>query len=125
MTSYWRSLVMGLACRAKGPFVGNGHRGHMGEAAVWIAVMVAGVAVLGISEYIRANGVAASQWENIQTALLAGVLILAGMTALFLTVAYVLFVFIPEVKEILFYFAAAFAGIFLLLYATRRGGPRV
>ena len=53
----------------------------MGEAGIWIAVILVGVLFLGVREYARASGTFAARLEQVKITFLAGTLILLGVTA--------------------------------------------
>ena len=69
----------------------------MGEAGIWIAVILVGVVALGVREYARTSGSFAVRWEQIKIAFMAGSLILLGVTAAVLAV---LFLFVIVLAEI-------------------------
>ena len=83
----------------------------MGEAGIWITVVVIGVLVLGVREYARTSGSFAARLEQVKTALLAGILILLGVTAAVLAVLFIFAVVLVEIWRPLLVALAVIAGL--------------
>ena len=69
----------------------------MGEAGIWIAVILAGVLVLGVREYARTSGTFAARLDQVKVALMAGALILLGAAAAVLSVGFIAVIILPEI----------------------------
>ena len=69
----------------------------MGEAGIWIAVILTGTVALGVWEYARSSGTFAARWEQVKVSLLAAGLILLGVTSAVLTALYIVVVVLVEI----------------------------
>ncbi len=64
------------------------------ELAIWLALVVAGVAILGIIELGRSGTFRGPRWDSIRVAVLATVLITLAVTAGVLAVMWIVVIFI-------------------------------
>ncbi len=83
----------------------------MGEAGIWIAVILTGMAVLGVREYARSSGAFAARWEQVKVSLLAAGLILLGVTSAVLTALYIVVVVLVEIWQPLLIIVAVICGL--------------
>ena len=86
----------------------------MGEAGIWIALILIGMVILGVREYARSSGTFAARLEQVKIALLASGLILLGVTATVLTVLYIIVVVVIEVWKPLLIIAMVIGGLISL-----------
>ena len=86
----------------------------MGEAGIWIAVILIGMVILGVREYARSNGTLAARLEQVKIALFAFGLILLGVTAAVLTVLYIIAVVVMEIWQPLLIIATVIGGLIAL-----------
>ena len=92
----------------------------MGEAGIWIAVILIGVLALGLREYARAGGTFAARWERVKITLLAGALILLGGIAAVLAALYIITIILPEIWRPLLVVIAVFAVLVFLVFRRNR-----
>jgi len=92
----------------------------LGEAGIWITVILAGLVVLGVREYARTSGTFAARWEQVKITLLAAGLILLGVTAAVLAVLYVIAVVVIEIWQPLLIVAAVIGGLVASFMWVRR-----
>ena len=83
----------------------------MGEAGIWIAVILTGMVVLGVREYARSSGTFAARWEQVKVSLLAAGLILLGVTSAVLTALYIVVVVLVEIWQPLLIIVAVICGL--------------
>ena len=83
----------------------------MGEASIWITVILVGVLALGLREYARTSGSFAARLEQVKITLLAGTLILLGVTAAVLAVLFIIAVVLVEIWRPLLVALAVVAGL--------------
>ena len=86
----------------------------MGEAGIWIAVILIGMVILGAREHARSSGTFAARWEQVKIALLASGLILLGVTAAVLTILYIIVVVVVEIWQPLLTIAMVVGGLIAL-----------
>ena len=86
----------------------------MGEAGIWIAVILIGMVILGAREYARSSGAFAARLEQVKIVLLASGLILLGVTAAVLTVLYIIVVVVVEIWQPLLTIAMVVGGLIAL-----------
>ena len=86
----------------------------MGEAGIWIAVILIGMVILGAREYARSSGTIAARLEQVKIVLLASGLILLGVTAAVLTVLYIIVVVVIEIWQPLLIIAMVIGGLIAL-----------
>ena len=86
----------------------------MGEAGIWVALILIGMVILGVREYARSSGTFAARLEQVKIALLASGLILLGVTATVLTVLYIIVVVVIEVWKPLLIIAMVIGGLISL-----------
>ncbi len=95
----------------------------MGEAGIWIAVIVVGVLALGVREYARASGTFAARWEQVKITFLAGTLILLGVTAAVLAALFIIVIILPEIWRPLLVVLAVFTVLVALVFWSKRPTP--
>ena len=83
----------------------------MGEAGIWIAVILTGTVALGVWEYARSSGTFAARWEQVKVSLLAAGLILLGVTSAVLTALYIVVVVLIEIWQPLLIIVAVICGL--------------
>ena len=83
----------------------------MGEAGIWIAVILTGTVALGVWEYARSSGTFAARWEQVKVSLLAAGLILLGVTSAVLTALYIVVVVLVEIWQPLLIIVAVICGL--------------
>ena len=86
----------------------------MGEAGIWIALILIGMVILGVREYARSSGTFAARLEQVKIVLLASGLILLGVTATVLTVLYIIVVVVIEIWKPLLIIAMVIGGLISL-----------
>ena len=92
----------------------------MGEAGIWIVVIVIGVLALGLREYARAGGTFAARWERVKITLLAGALILLGGIAAVLAALYIITIILPEIWRPLLVVTGVFTVMVFLVFRYNR-----
>ena len=92
----------------------------MGEASIWIAVIVVGFAVLGVREYARASGTFAARLEQIRFTFLAATLILLGITATVLAIGFIIAVVVVEIWRPMLVALAVIGGMVASVFWLRR-----
>ena len=83
----------------------------MGEAGIWITVILAGLVALGVREYARTSETFAARWEQIKFTLLAVALILLGIIATLLAIGFIIAVVVIEIWRPLLVVAAVIVGL--------------
>ena len=83
----------------------------MGEAGIWITVILAGLLALGVREYARTSETFAARWEQIKFTLLAVALILLGIIATLLAIGFSIAVVVIEIWRPLLVVAAVIVGL--------------
>ena len=83
----------------------------MGEAGIWIALILIGMVILGVREYARSSGTFAARWEQVKVSLLAAGLILLGVTSAVLTALYIVVVVLVEIWQPLLIIVAVICGL--------------
>ena len=86
----------------------------MGEAGIWIALILIGMVILGVREYARSSGTFAARLEQVKIALMASGLILLGVTAAVLPVLYIIAVVVIEIWKPLLIIAMVIGGLISL-----------
>jgi len=81
----------------------------LGEAGIWITVILVGLLALGLREYARTSETFAARWEQIKFTLLAVALILLGIIATVLAIGFIIAVVVIEIWRPLLVFAAVIA----------------
>ena len=92
----------------------------MGEASIWIVVILIGVLALGVREYARTSGSFAARMEQAKTTILAGTLILLGVTAAVLAVLFIIAVVLAEIWRPLLVALAVTAGLAAAIFWSKR-----
>ena len=83
----------------------------MGEAGIWITVILAGLLALGVREYARTSETFAARWEQIKFTLLAVALILLTIIATVLAIGFIIAVVVIEIWRPLLVVAAVIVGL--------------
>ena len=83
----------------------------MGEAGIWIAVILVGLLALGMREYARTSGTFAARWEQIKVTIMAATLILLTIVAGVLSIGFIIAVVLVEIWQPLLVFLAVVAGL--------------
>ena len=83
----------------------------MGEAGIWITVILAGLLALGVREYAKTSGTFAARWEQIKVTLLAVALILLGIIATVLAIGFIIAVVVTEIWRPFLVVAAVIVGL--------------
>ena len=92
----------------------------MGEASIWIAVILIGVLVLGLREFSRARGTFAARWIQVKDTLLAGTLILLGVAAAVLAVMFIIVVVVVEIWRPLLVALAVIVVLVVFVFLAKR-----
>ena len=92
----------------------------MGEAGIWIAVVLIGLVALGVREYARTSGTFAARWEQIKLTIMAGILILLGITTTVLSIGFIIAIVVVEIWRPLLVVAAVIAGLVTSIIWLRR-----
>ncbi len=83
----------------------------MGEAGIWITVILVGLLALGVREYARTSETFAARWEQIKFTLSAVALILLGIIATVLAIGFIIAVVVIEIWRPLLVVAAVIVGL--------------
>ena len=92
----------------------------MGEAGIWIAVVLIGLLALGVREYVRTSGTFAARWEQIKNTIMVASLILLGITAMILSIGFIIAIVLVEIWQPLLVIAAVIAGLVTSVILLRR-----
>ncbi len=92
----------------------------MGEAGIWIAVVLIGLVALGVREYVRTSGTFAARWEQIKLTIMAATLILLGIAATVLSIGFIIAIVVVEIWQPLLVIAAVIAGLLTSIILLRR-----
>ena len=92
----------------------------MGEAGIWITVILIGLVALAVREYARTSGTFAARWEQIRFTLLTVAMVLLGITAAVLTVGFIIAVVVVEIWRPLLVVAAVVGGLAASIIWVRR-----
>ena len=71
----------------------------MSETAIWLLVIVAGIAALGLFEAARTGRFANTTWSDVRTAALGGAFILITLLAAVLAATYTVVIFLWEIWQ--------------------------
>ena len=92
----------------------------MGEAGIWISVILVGLVALGVREYARTSETFAARLDQIKFTILAASLILLGITATILAIGFIIAVAVVEIWRPLLVIVAVFAGLVTsIIWLTR------
>ena len=91
----------------------------MGEVGIWIAVILIGLAALGVQEYARTSGTFAARLEKIRITLLATTLILLGITATVLAIGFIVAIVLVEIWQPLLLAMAVVGGLLASIFWLR------
>ena len=95
----------------------------MGEASIWITVILVGLVALGVREYARTSGTFAARWEQIKNTIMVVSLILLGIIAMILSIGFIIAIVLVEIWQPLLVIAAVIAGLVTSIILLRR--PKV
>ena len=91
----------------------------MGEVGIWIAVILIGLAALGVREYARTSGTFAARLEKIRITLLATTLILLGIPATVLAIGFIVAIVLVEIWQPLLLAMAVVGGLLASIFWLR------
>jgi hypothetical protein len=83
----------------------------LGEASIWIVVILIGLVALGVREYASTSGSFAARLEQIKINLLAATMILLGITATVLSIGFIVAVVLVEIWRPLLVALAVVGGL--------------
>ncbi len=92
----------------------------MGEAGIWITVILVGLVALGVREYARTSGSFAARMDQIKFTVAAASLILLGITATILAIGFIIAVVLVEIWQPLLVVFAVIAGLATSIIWLRR-----
>lgn len=95
----------------------------MGEAGIWITVILVGMLALGVREYVRSSEDTAARWEQVKFVILAASLFILGILATVLSIGFIVAVVVVEIWPVLlviFLVIVALVGSYLWLIWPRR-----
>ncbi len=92
----------------------------MGEAGIWIAVILVGLVVLGVREYARTSGTFAARMDQIKFTIAAASMILLGITAAVLSIGFIIAIVVVEIWQPLLVVFAVVAGLVTSIIWLRR-----
>ena len=94
----------------------------MGEAGIWITVILAGMLALGVREYVRSSEDSTARWERVKFALMTAALIVLGIVATILSIGFIIAIVVVEIWPVLLgitLVVIALVGIYLWLIWPR------
>ena len=92
----------------------------MGEAGIWILVILVGLGALGVREYARSSGTFAARLEQIKDTFLVAIMLLLGITATVLSIGFIFAVVVSEIWKPLLVALAVFGGLLASILWLRR-----
>ncbi len=92
----------------------------MGEIGIWLGIIIVGVTVLGVVEYVRTNATIIARREDLITMLMAVTLIVLTVTAAFVAVTYIIVVLFFEFWVHIVIASLVIAGIAALVHRHSR-----
>lgn len=92
----------------------------MGEAGIWITVILVGLVALGVREYARTSGTFAARMDQIKITLMAASLILLAITATVLSIGFIIAIVVVEIWQPLLVAFAVITGIVASIVWLRR-----
>jgi len=91
----------------------------LGEASIWIVVILIGLVALGVREYARTSGTFAARLEKIRITSLATTLILLGITATVLAIGFIVAIVLVEIWQPLLLAMAVVGGLLASIFWLR------
>jgi F0F1-type ATP synthase membrane subunit c/vacuolar-type H+-ATPase subunit K len=94
----------------------------LGEAGIWITVILAGMLALGVREYVRSSEDSTARWERVKFALMTAALIVLGIVATILSIGFIIAIVVVEIWPVLLgitLVVIALVGIYLWLIWPR------
>ena len=88
----------------------------MGEAGIWIAIILVGTGFLGAREYARSNGTFAARLEQVKVAIMAGSLVVLFIIAVVLVVLFIIAVVLVEIWRPLLVVLIVMAGLGISIF---------
>jgi hypothetical protein len=73
----------------------------LGEAGIWITVILVGMLALGVREYVRFSEDSAARWEQVKFVLTTASLIVLGIASAVLAVGFIIAVVVVEIWPVL------------------------
>jgi hypothetical protein len=92
----------------------------LGEAGIWITVILVGLVALGVREYARTSGTFAARMDQIKITLMAASLILLAITATVLSIGFIIAIVVVEIWQPLLAAFAVITGIVASIVWLRR-----
>ena len=92
----------------------------MGEAGIWITVILVGLVALGVREYARTSGTFAARMDQIKFTIAAASLVLLGITSAILAIGFIVAVVVVEIWQPLLVVFAVIAGLATSILWLRR-----
>ncbi len=92
----------------------------MGEAGIWITVILVGLVALGVREYARISGTFAARMDQIKFTIMAASLTLLAITAGILAIGFIIAVVLVEIWQPLLVVFAVTAGLVTSIIWLRR-----
>jgi len=92
----------------------------LGEAGIWITVILVGLVALGVREYARTSGTFAARMDQIKITLMAASLILLAITATVLSIGFIIAIVVVEIWQPLLVAFAVITGIVASIVWLRR-----
>ena len=88
----------------------------MGEAGIWIAIILVGTGFLGAREYARSSGAFAARLEQVKVAIMAGSLVVLFIIAVVLVVLFIIAVVLVEIWRPLLVVLIVLAGLGISIF---------
>ena len=88
----------------------------MGEAGIWIAIIVVGTGLLGALEYARSSGTFAARLEQVKFAIMAGSLVVLVVLSGVLAVLFIIAVVLVEIWRPLLVVLIVTAGLGISIF---------
>lgn len=88
----------------------------MGEAGIWIAIILVGTGLLGAREYARSSGTFAARLEQVKVAIMAGSLVVLVVLSGVLAVLFIIAVVLVEIWRPLLVVLIVMAGLGISIF---------
>jgi|TARA_B100000745_G_scaffold130342_1_gene84957 hypothetical protein len=88
----------------------------LGEAGIWIAIILVGTGLLGAREYARSSGTFAARLEQVKVAIMAGSLVVLFIIAVVLVVLFIIAVVLVEIWRPLLVVLIVMAGLGISIF---------
>jgi hypothetical protein len=83
----------------------------LGEAGIWITVILVGMLALGVREYVRSSENSAARWERVKFAVQSASMILLGIAATILSIGFIIAVVVVEIWQVLLVIVLVIIGL--------------